>query len=801
MEYVPGRTLRELLTARGRLGARESLDIIEGVLAGLQAAHQAGIVHRDVKPENVLITAGPGVKVADFGLARAAAGAGHTKTGTIIGTAAYLAPEQVTRGVSDARSDVYAAGVMLFELLTGTQPHTGGTPLAVAYKHVNEAVPAPSSVAPGLPPALDALVALATSRDPELRPADAGQFLRAITAVRHGLPIAGSYAAGGPVGVGGQGIPGAGGTLGAPVPGSAPIPGRPVGAGGPGIRGAGGTLGAPVPGSASVPGSAPLPGSAPVAGEPGGTFGAGVAGYPAAGSASSPGAAGAPGASPTPWGHGAGGFPATGTIPGATGPLTPAASSQPGEWSSPSAWSAPAASSFPDPAPSAGASSWPGAAPPPDASSRPQEVSPPGASPSSWPGPSTSPWPGTSGSPWPDGLAPPWTDGSAASWTDGSAAPLPDGSQLAGFPQDRGEPRHGKPTRSRSVEIVPAVSAIHPADQQAGTNYTLIVPGFGTDDGYGHEPPSGRLPQSSGYGRRPEPRLQRWLFSRRLAYIAATLAVILILGLVTWWVTNGQYVTVPQVGGLTKATATTELRNLGFHVRIGRGLHSNAVHRGEIVRTDPAIGARAKRGSEVSLIPSLGPVLIQVPSVTGLKLADAEAALRKAGLTPGKVTSGTSSTIPLGVVISTSPIAGLSWPQTRPVAIVESAGPPLPSLVGQQETAAQQQAQQFGFQLNPEQNTKSDQPAGTITSQSPQPGTPITPGEVVTVRVSAGPQMVSIPNVDGLFEQQAASVLMAAGFQVSANTVGPGHRVYNYSPSGQAPKGSTITIFVGFGLP
>ena len=348
---------------------------------------------------------------------------------------------------------------------------------------------------------------------------------------------------------------------------------------------------------------------------------------------------------------------------------------------------------------------------------------------------------------------------------------------------------------------MPAVSANRPADQQAGTNYTLIVPGFGTDEGYGHGPLSGRLLQASGYGRRPEPRLQRWLFSRRLAYIAAALAVILILGLVTWWVTEGQYVTVPRVGGLTKATATTELRNIGFNVRIGHGLHSDAVPRGEIVRTDPAIGSRAKRGSEVSLIPSLGPVLIQVPSVTGLKLADAEAALRKAGLTPGKVTSGTSSTIPLGVVISTDPIAGQSWPQTRPVAIVQSSGPPLPNLVGQQESAAQQKAQQYGFQVNPEQNTKSDQPAGTITSQSPQPGTPITPGEVVTIRVSAGPQMVKIPNVDGLFEQQAASVLMAAGFQVNANTVGPGHRVYNYSPSGQAPKGSTITIFVGFGLP
>src|SRR5258708_4491177 len=189
MEYIPGRTLRELLRERGRLGPREALDIINGVLTGLAAAHQAGIVHRDVKPENVLLGEGDTVKVADFGLARAAAAVSHTRTGMLIGTAAYLAPEQVSRSTSDARTDVYAAGVMLFEMLTGAQPHTGDSPLAVAQKHVSDVVPAPSSLVPSLPPSLDALLALATSRDPELRPADAGQFLHAITDVRPGMPI------------------------------------------------------------------------------------------------------------------------------------------------------------------------------------------------------------------------------------------------------------------------------------------------------------------------------------------------------------------------------------------------------------------------------------------------------------------------------------------------------------------------------------------------------------------------------------------------------------------------------------
>jgi serine/threonine-protein kinase len=105
----------------------------------------------------------------------------QTRSGLIIGTAAYLAPEQVAGGTADARTDVYAAGVMLFELLTGRQPHTGDTPLAVAYKHVNEVVPPPSSAVPGLPPALDALVALATSRILSCARVDAGQFLGAVT--------------------------------------------------------------------------------------------------------------------------------------------------------------------------------------------------------------------------------------------------------------------------------------------------------------------------------------------------------------------------------------------------------------------------------------------------------------------------------------------------------------------------------------------------------------------------------------------------------------------------------------------
>lgn len=192
MEYVDGRTLRDLLRERGRLSPSGALAIMEPVLEGLAAAHAAGLVHRDVKPENVLLSSDGRVKVTDFGLARAVEASPLTATtGLLLGTVAYLAPEQVASGAADARTDVYAAGVMLHELLTGVPPHTGDTPLAVAYKHLNDDVPAPSAAVPGLPPILDALVAHATSRDPARRPADAAALLAELRTARRVVAMSG----------------------------------------------------------------------------------------------------------------------------------------------------------------------------------------------------------------------------------------------------------------------------------------------------------------------------------------------------------------------------------------------------------------------------------------------------------------------------------------------------------------------------------------------------------------------------------------------------------------------------------
>jgi beta-lactam-binding protein with PASTA domain len=253
------------------------------------------------------------------------------------------------------------------------------------------------------------------------------------------------------------------------------------------------------------------------------------------------------------------------------------------------------------------------------------------------------------------------------------------------------------------------------------------------------------------------------------------------------------------VSAMAAPTARTELQNLGFTVRTGQSQHNNVVAKGDVIKTDPAVGASAKRGAVVTMFVSTGPVMIDVPQVTGLTKAAAQSGLRKAGLTPGPVSYAASSTIGAGVVISTNPVFGTPWPQDKPVGLTVSAGPPLPNFVGQQFQAAQGQAQSGGYQLQEQANTNSNQPAGTITGQQPAAGTPISQGEVVTVQVSTGPPAVAIPNVQGLNVQQATAALQAAGFQVQVNQ-GIGGQVSSTTPSGQAPKGSTVIINVGFTL-
>jgi eukaryotic-like serine/threonine-protein kinase len=553
MEYLPGRTLRNLLDERGWFPPREALAIMVPLLSGLAAAHRAGIVHRDVKPENVLVAPDGHLKVVDFGLARALTMTHQTRTGQIIGTVAYLAPEQVTGTGADARSDVYAAGIVLFELLTGTKPHTGESPLSVAYKHVNESVPAPSRLAGGIPPAVDELVVRATSRDAGGRPDDAAAFLRSVQDAARGL--------------GGD---------------------------------------------------------------------------------------------------------------------------------------------------------WPGLAQGPVAMN-------------DWAGYTVHD--GQYGLPSPYGPSSPYGQHSTQVLTGG--APSPDGHTIIAN-------RDGWP--------------------QAGTH-------------------AGPVRGRGG-------RIGLW----------AALGVLLfaLAGAGGWWLTQRADVKVPAVAGLTESAAVTQLRADGFSVHEANAVNDNNVRAGNVVRTTPAIGTKARKGSVVTLVPSAGPRLIKVPDVSGQQLSNAKQALQNAGLTVGQVHKVASSSVDAGIVISTSPAGGLRWPQPKPVAISVSEGPPLPSFVGQNVAAIQQWAGQNGIQLNVQQDTNSDQPQGTITKQSPGDGTPITQNETVTVYVSTGPPEVTIPDVTNQNVDQARKTLVQLGFKVNVNKIGPFNRVLTENPTGQAPKGSTITLYTGF---
>ncbi|ROS73006.1 Stk1 family PASTA domain-containing Ser/Thr kinase [Cellulomonas sp. PhB143] len=182
MEYVEGSNLRRRLRAERTLSVGDTLEALCEILDALAAAHRAGLVHRDVKPENVLIDTDSRLKLTDFGLARAVTEVTTTTAGTILGTVAYMAPELIRAAACDARADVYSVGILAYEMLTGSLPYPGDTPIQVAFAHVSTDIPAPSAVFGALPVELDELVASLAARDPDERPADAGDALARVRA-------------------------------------------------------------------------------------------------------------------------------------------------------------------------------------------------------------------------------------------------------------------------------------------------------------------------------------------------------------------------------------------------------------------------------------------------------------------------------------------------------------------------------------------------------------------------------------------------------------------------------------------
>ncbi len=315
---------------------------------------------------------------------------------------------------------------------------------------------------------------------------------------------------------------------------------------------------------------------------------------------------------------------------------------------------------------------------------------------------------------------------------------------------------------------------------EAPGSHTLVVH---REDGGGY--PGGR-----------EPFLQRWLFSARLGVVALIVVLGVGLGIGVWWLTTGRYASIPVVTLDTQAKATTALTLDGFTVTGPRQVHSNAVPAGVVVGTSPA--GRAARGSAITILISAGPFTSTVPSVSHDTLAQAEAALQRVHLPYRVEQVGANS--PVGTVLGTVPAAGRSWPQTKQVAIQVVASPPLPNFVGENVHTAEQWAQQHGVTLNEQQDQNSQQPEGTITGQTPAAGSAYRQGQTVVVKVSTAPALVPVPDVIGLSRIRAVRELEAAGFQVQVETFGvAGFGVFNESPMGQAPSGSTITIAVGQG--
>jgi eukaryotic-like serine/threonine-protein kinase len=192
MEYVDGQTLRDLLRSGQRLTVQRSLEITDQALQALDYSHRNGIVHRDIKPANIMLTRTGQVKVMDFGIARAVAdsGATLTQTANVLGTAQYLSPEQARGETVDARSDVYSAGCLLYELVTGQPPFQGESPVAVAYQHVREAAVIPSALNPDIPPAVDAIVMKAMAKNPDNRYQTAAEMRTDVDRALHGVPVA-----------------------------------------------------------------------------------------------------------------------------------------------------------------------------------------------------------------------------------------------------------------------------------------------------------------------------------------------------------------------------------------------------------------------------------------------------------------------------------------------------------------------------------------------------------------------------------------------------------------------------------
>jgi serine/threonine-protein kinase len=540
MELVRGRTLRDLIDERGKLTPGQALHILEPMLSALVAAHDAGLVHRDIKPENVLLADTGAVKVADFGLARAVEASSLTANGgLLLGTMAYLAPEQVTQGDADSRTDIYAAGIVLYEMLTGTVPYTAATPMAVAYQHVHETVPAPSSTDPSIPPAVDALVLRATARDAESRYPAAADFLVATRQAARGLPAA-------------------------------------------------------------------------------------------------------------------------------TTPASPA-------------------------------------------------------------------------------LRHP-------------TMALPVTEQLTEAVPARGSRLSSRPA---PTEVLPTAA-----------------------------PPV--APTAPGKRRRRRP--PKW----------AVVLVILVLisaaaGVTAWWYGSGRYAHVPKVVGLTVEAAKADLSSHDLKPVDGTAEYSDTVAAGLVSSTTPNDGKRLVHGQTVVIHKSLGVEMVAVPTVQGVSLADARAAVQSAGFSVGELVHQNSKTVAAGTVITSNPAQGQSIKHGSAISLTVSDGPApvtLPDLTGKPQDQAVSTLTGLGLTADPvTQDFSTTVPSGSVIRQNPPAGT-AHEGDKIALVISKGPQLVAVPDLRGKTAASANAALAALGLKGEQVFNGGGVVVYQSPAKGVllAP-GSTVRFF------
>jgi len=372
-------------------------------------------------------------------------------------------------------------------------------------------------------------------------------------------------------------------------------------------------------------------------------------------------------------------------------------------------------------------------------------------------------------------------------------------------PYELDEQSHSNPGAvgaSALPSLSPQTPDVLPAPP-ADSNHTLVVSDATQVGLYGDLPPAEQVrPYGGRYrgrrvaGDRHDPWLSRLLFSGRLVYLIGGLAVILVIALATWWFSSGRYLKVPSLAGLTVQQAKTVLQNTGLQYRIGKP-RRNPIPKDHVIKASPASGQRVASGSTVKLTVSLGPTIFVVPNVSGQPETTARAYLRQHHMQLGPHKLTTSSTVPAGDVIGTIPHAYVKIPYRTKITLVISQGPGLPNFVGMQVTDAETAAAAGGYTINPVANAKGQEPANTIVSQNPDPNTPITPGEVVTVRFSPGPPTAPVPDVTGMPIAQAIQTMHNAGFRITVNHQGPGATVGSYTPTGDQPKGTVITLNVG----